>query len=292
GRLARRGVQAVLPAADRFPYVIRIVSDITESNGSSSMASVCGASLSLMDAGVPLKAPVAGIAMGLVKEGERFAVLSDILGDEDHLGDMDFKVAGSANGITALQMDIKIEGITEEIMEVALNQAFAGRMHILNEMNKVISRARAEISANAPTFEVININPDKIRDVIGKGGATIRAITEETKAAIDIEDNGTVRVFGETKAAAKAAIAKIQALTAEVEPGTIYAGKVIRIVEFGAFVNIMPGTDGLLHISQISNERIANVTDVLKEGQDIKVQVADVDNRGRIKLTMKDIDQA
>ena len=292
GRLARRGVQAVLPPVDRFPYVLRVVSDITESNGSSSMASVCGASLALMDAGVPLKAPVAGIAMGLVKEGERFAVLSDILGDEDHLGDMDFKVAGSANGITALQMDIKIEGITEEIMEVALNQAFAGRMHILNEMNKVISRARAEISANAPTFEVININPDKIRDVIGKGGATIRAITEETKAAIDIEDNGTVRVFGETKAAARAAIAKIQALTAEVEPGTIYTGKVIRIVEFGAFVNILPGTDGLLHISQISNERIANVTDVLKEGQELKVQVADVDNRGRIKLTMKDIEQA
>ncbi|MCF9045589.1 polyribonucleotide nucleotidyltransferase [Acinetobacter nectaris] len=291
GRLARRGVQAVLPPIDRFPYVIRIVSDITESNGSSSMASVCGASLSLMDAGVPLKAPVAGIAMGLVKEGERFAVLSDILGDEDHLGDMDFKVAGSENGITALQMDIKIEGITEEIMEVALNQAYAGRMHILNEMNKVISRARPEISAHAPTFEVISINPDKIRDVIGKGGATIRQITEETKAAIDIEDNGTVRVFGETKAAAKAAIAKIQALTAEIEPGTIYQGKVIRIVEFGAFVNIMPGTDGLLHISQISNERIANVTDVLTEGQELKVQVQDVDNRGRIKLTMKDIEQ-
>lgn len=292
GRLARRGVQAVLPPVDRFPYVLRVVSDITESNGSSSMASVCGASLALMDAGVPLKAPVAGIAMGLVKEGERFAVLSDILGDEDHLGDMDFKVAGSANGITALQMDIKIEGITEEIMEVALNQAFTGRMHILNEMNKVISRARPEISMHAPTFAVITINPDKIRDVIGKGGATIRQITEETKAAIDIEDNGTVRVFGETKAAANAAIAKIQALTAEVEPGKIYDGKVIRIVEFGAFVNIMPGTDGLLHISQISNERIANVTDVLKEGQEVKVQVADVDNRGRIKLTMKDIEQS
>ena len=292
GRLARRGVQAMLPDSDRFPYVIRIVSDITESNGSSSMASVCGASLALMDAGVPLKAPVAGIAMGLVKEGERFAVLSDILGDEDHLGDMDFKVAGSANGITALQMDIKIEGITEEIMESALNQAYAGRMHILNEMNQVISRARPEISMHAPTFQVININPDKIRDVIGKGGATIRAITEETKAAIDIEDNGTVRVFGETKAAAAAAVAKIQALTAEIEPGTMYVGKVIRIVEFGAFVNILPGTDGLLHISQISNERIANVSDVLKEGQEIKVQVADVDNRGRIKLTMKDIEQA
>ncbi len=291
GRLARRGVQAVLPAPDRFPYVLRIVSDITESNGSSSMASVCGASLALMDAGVPLKAPVAGIAMGLVKEGERFAVLSDILGDEDHLGDMDFKVAGSANGITALQMDIKIEGINEEIMEVALNQAYAGRMHILNAMNQVLSRARPEISMHAPTFEVITINPDKIRDVIGKGGATIRQITEETKASIDIEDNGTVRVFGESKAAAKAAIAKIQALTAEIEPGTIYMGKVIRIVEFGAFVNILPGTDGLLHISQISNERVANVTDVLTEGQEVKVQVQDVDNRGRIKLSMKDIEQ-
>ncbi|TXJ09058.1 MAG: polyribonucleotide nucleotidyltransferase [Acinetobacter sp.] len=292
GRLARRGVQAVLPASDRFPYVLRIVSDITESNGSSSMASVCGASLALMDAGVPLKAPVAGIAMGLVKEGERFAVLSDILGDEDHLGDMDFKVAGSANGITALQMDIKIEGITEEIMEVALNQAYAGRIHILNEMNKVISRARPEINMFAPTFQVININPDKIRDVIGKGGATIRSITEETGAAIDIEDNGTVRVFGESKASASAAVAKIQALTAEIEPGTIYTGKVIRIVEFGAFVNIMPGTDGLLHISQISNERVANVTDVLAEGQVVQVQVQDVDNRGRIKLSMKDIPQA
>ncbi|MFC4952367.1 polyribonucleotide nucleotidyltransferase [Acinetobacter puyangensis] len=291
GRLARRGVYAVLPPVDRFPYVLRIVSDITESNGSSSMASVCGASLALMDAGVPLKAPVAGIAMGLVKEGDRFAVLSDILGDEDHLGDMDFKVAGSANGITALQMDIKIEGITEEIMEVALNQAFAGRMHILNEMNKVISRARPEINMFAPTFQVININPDKIRDVIGKGGATIRSITEETGAAIDIEDNGTVRVFGESKASASAAVAKIQALTAEIEPGKIYTGKVIRIVEFGAFVNIMPGTDGLLHISQISNERIANVSDVLTEGQELQVQVQDVDNRGRIKLTLKDIPQ-
>ncbi|MDO4223026.1 MAG: polyribonucleotide nucleotidyltransferase [Acinetobacter sp.] len=291
GRLARRGVQAVLPAADRFPYVLRVVSDITESNGSSSMASVCGASLALMDAGVPLKAPVAGIAMGLVKEGERFAVLSDILGDEDHLGDMDFKVAGSANGITALQMDIKIEGITEEIMEVALNQAFAGRMHILNEMNKVISRAREEISIHAPTFQVININPDKIRDVIGKGGATIRSITEETGAAIDIEDNGTVRIFGESKQSANAAVARIQALTAEVEAGKIYTGKVVRLAEFGAFVNILPGTDGLVHISQISNERVANVSDVLAEGQIVQVQVQDVDNRGRIKLTMKDIPQ-
>lgn len=291
GRLARRGVQAVLPAADRFPYVIRIVSDITESNGSSSMASVCGASLALMDAGVPLKAPVAGIAMGLVKEGERFAVLSDILGDEDHLGDMDFKVAGSANGITALQMDIKIEGITEEIMEVALNQAYSGRMHILNAMNQVLPRTRPEISMHAPTYAVVQINPDKIRDVIGKGGATIRALTEETKASIDIEDNGTVRVFGETKAATQAAIAKIQALTAEVEPGTIYEGTVVRIVEFGAFVNLLPGTDGLLHISQISNQRIANVADVLQEGQKVRVQVLDVDQRGRIKLSMKDLPQ-
>ncbi|ONG42189.1 polyribonucleotide nucleotidyltransferase [Alkanindiges hydrocarboniclasticus] len=292
GRLARRGVQAVLPPADRFPYVLRIVSDITESNGSSSMASVCGASLALMDAGVPLKAPVAGIAMGLVKEGERFAVLSDILGDEDHLGDMDFKVAGSANGITALQMDIKIEGITEEIMEVALNQAYSGRIHILNAMNQVLNRARPEINMHAPTYAVIQINPDKIRDVIGKGGATIRALTEETGASVDIEDNGTVRVFGESKAATAAAIAKIQALTAEVEPGTIYTGTVVRIVEFGAFVNILPGTDGLLHISQISNERIANVADVLTEGQKVQVQVQDVDQRGRIKLSMKDIPQA
>ncbi|RZA05330.1 MAG: S1 RNA-binding domain-containing protein, partial [Moraxellaceae bacterium] len=278
--------------SDRFPYVIRIVSDITESNGSSSMASVCGASLALMDAGVPLKAPVAGIAMGLVKEGERYAVLSDILGDEDHLGDMDFKVAGSANGITALQMDIKIEGITEEIMEAALNQAYSGRMHILNEMNKVISSARTEINMFAPTYGVVQINPDKIRDVIGKGGATIRALTEETGASIDIEDNGTVRVFGESKAATQAAIAKIQAITAEVEPGTVYTGTVVRIVEFGAFVNILPGTDGLLHISQISNERIANVADVLTEGQKVQVQVQDVDQRGRIKLSMKDIPQA
>jgi len=289
GRLARRGVAPVLPAADRFPYVIRVVSDITESNGSSSMASVCGASLALMDAGVPLKAPVAGIAMGLVKEGERFAVLSDILGDEDHLGDMDFKVAGSANGITALQMDIKIEGITEEIMELALSQAYQGRIHILNGMNQVLARSRTEISIHAPTYAVIQINPDKIRDVIGKGGATIRALTEETKASIDIEDNGTVRIFGDTKAATQAAMARIQALTAEIEPGAIYEGTVVRIVEFGAFVNLLPGTDGLLHISQISNERIANVSDVLQEGQKVRVQVQDVDQRGRIKLTMKDI---
>ena len=291
GRLARRGVQAMLPDSDRFPYVIRIVSDITESNGSSSMASVCGASLALMDAGVPLKAPVAGIAMGLVKEGERFAVLSDILGDEDHLGDMDFKVAGSANGVTALQMDIKIEGITPEIMEKALHQAHAGRIHILNAMNEVISTSRKEINAHAPNFAVIDIDPEKIRDVIGKGGATIRQLTEETGAVIDIDDNGTIRIFGENKAATKAAIAKIEAITAEVEVSKTYTVKVARIVEFGAFVNVLPNTDGLVHISQISDARIENVNDVLKEGQMVNVLVQDIDNRGRIKLTMKGVDQ-
>ena len=291
GRLARRGVQAMLPAAERFPYTIRVVSDITESNGSSSMASVCGASLSLMDAGVPLKAPVAGIAMGLVKEGERFAVLSDILGDEDHLGDMDFKVAGSVNGITALQMDIKIEGITADIMEQALKQAHAGRIHILNAMNEVIATSRTESNAHAPNYATIEINPEKIRDVIGKGGATIRALTEETGATVDIDDNGVIRIFGESKASTRAAIAKIEAITAEVEVGTIYTGTVARIVEFGAFVTILPGTDGLVHISQISDERVENVSDYLKEGQTVKVQVQDIDNRGRIKLTMKGIEQ-
>ena len=291
GRLARRSVQAVLPDSDRFPYVIRVVSEITESNGSSSMASVCGASLALMDAGVPLKAPVAGIAMGLVKEGERFAVLSDILGDEDHLGDMDFKVAGSANGVTALQMDIKIEGITPEIMEKALHQAHAGRIHILNAMNEVIATSRKEINAHAPNFAVIDIDPEKIRDVIGKGGATIRQLTEETGAVIDIDDNGTIRIFGENKAATKAAITKIEAITAEVEVGKTYTGKVARIVEFGAFVNVLPNTDGLVHISQISDARIENVNDVLKEGQMVNVLVQDIDNRGRIKLTMKGVDQ-
>lgn len=291
GRLARRGVQAVLPENERFPYVIRVVSDITESNGSSSMASVCGASLSLMDAGVPLKAPVAGIAMGLVKEGERFAVLSDILGDEDHLGDMDFKVAGSVNGVTALQMDIKIEGITPEIMEKALHQAHAGRIHILNAMNEVLATSRKEINVHAPNFAVIDIESEKIRDVIGKGGATIRQLTEETGAVIDIDDNGTIRIFGENKASTKAAIAKIEAITAEVEIGKVYTGKVVRLAEFGAFVNILPNTDGLVHISQITDARVENVTDVLKEGQIVNVLVQDVDNRGRIKLTMKGIEQ-
>ena len=290
GRLARRGVQAMLPAAERFPYTIRVVSEITESNGSSSMASVCGASLSLMDAGVPLKAPVAGIAMGLVKEGERFAVLSDILGDEDHLGDMDFKVAGSVNGITALQMDIKIEGITADIMEQALKQAHAGRIHILNAMNEVIATSRTEINAHAPNYATITINPEKIRDVIGKGGATIRQLTEDTGATIDIDDNGTIRNFGTDKASTRAAITQIEAITAEVEVGTVYEGTVARIVDFGAFVTILPGTDGLVHISQISDERVENVSDYLKEGQTVKVQVQDIDNRGRIKLTMKGVE--
>lgn len=290
GRLARRGVQAMLPAAERFPYTIRVVSEITESNGSSSMASVCGASLSLMDAGVPLKAPVAGIAMGLVKEGERFAVLSDILGDEDHLGDMDFKVAGSVNGITALQMDIKIEGITADIMEQALKQAHAGRIHILNAMNEVIATSRTEINAHAPNYATITINPEKIRDVIGKGGATIRQLTEDTGATIDIDDNGTIRIFGTDKASTRAAITQIEAITAEVEVGTVYEGTVARIVDFGAFVTILPGTHGLVHISQISDERVENVSDYLKEGQTVKVQVQDIDNRGRIKLTMKGVE--
>ncbi len=292
GRLARRGVAAVLPAEDVFPYAIRVVSEITESNGSSSMASICGSSLALMDAGVPLKAPVAGIAMGLVKEGDRFAVLSDILGDEDHLGDMDFKVAGTAQGVTALQMDIKITGITEEIMEVALNQAREGRIHILGEMNKVLAIPRAELSANAPTFVQMKINPDKIRDVIGKGGATIRAICEETGATIDINDDGTVRIYGETKESADAAVKRVEGVTAEAEIGAIYEGKVVRIVDFGAFVQIMPGVDGLLHISQISDERVNAVTDFLSEGQMVKVKVLDVDNRGRIKLSMKEAKEA
>ncbi|MBB3102020.1 polyribonucleotide nucleotidyltransferase [Azomonas macrocytogenes] len=289
GRLARRGVQAMLPNESQFPYSVRVVSEITESNGSSSMASVCGASLALMDAGVPMKAPVAGIAMGLVKEGDKFAVLTDILGDEDHLGDMDFKVAGTADGVTALQMDIKIQGITEEIMEIALNQALEARLNILGQMNQVIAQSRSELSANAPTMLSMKIDPDKIRDVIGKGGATIRAICEETKASIDIEDNGAVKIFGETKEAAEAARQRVLGITAEAEIGKIYVGRVERIVDFGAFVNILPGKDGLVHISQISDQRIEKVTDVLKEGQEIKVLVLDVDNRGRIKLSIKDV---
>ena len=288
GRLARRGIEATLPDGEDFPYTIRVVSEITESNGSSSMASVCGSSLSLMDAGVPVSAPVAGIAMGLIKEGDRFSVLSDILGDEDHLGDMDFKVAGTSNGVTALQMDIKIEGITEEIMEIALNQARDGRLHILGEMAKAISAPREGLSDNAPTYVTIKINADKIRDVIGKGGATIRALTESTGASIDIDDNGTIKIYGEDKSVTDAAVKEIEAITAEPEVGAIYEGKVVRIVDFGAFVNFMPGTDGLVHISQIAEERVANVTDYLSEGQMVKVKVLDIDNRGRIKLSMKE----
>jgi polyribonucleotide nucleotidyltransferase len=253
------------------------------------MASVCGASLALMDAGVPLKAPVAGIAMGLIKENHNFAVLTDILGDEDHLGDMDFKVAGSADGITALQMDIKIQGITEEIMEIALEQAHNARIHILGEMNKVIATAREELNDNAPTMKTIKIDQDKIRDVIGKGGATIRSLCEETGATIDIEDDGTVRVYADNKAAAILAEEKILSITEEAEVNTVYVGKVARIVDFGAFVNILPGKDGLVHISQIAQERVEKVTDYLEEGQMVKVKVLDVDARGRIKLTMKDI---
>ena len=290
GRLARRGIQAMLPSQEEFPYTIRVVSEITESNGSSSMASVCGASLSMMDAGVPLKAPVAGVAMGLIKEDAGFAVLTDILGDEDHLGDMDFKVAGSAAGITALQMDIKIQGITEEIMEMALEQAHEARIHILDEMNKVIAVPRTELNDNAPTMKTIKIDQDKIRDVIGKGGATIRGLCEETGASIDIEDDGTVRVYADDKAAAELAEAKILEITAEAEVGAIYEGKVERIVDFGAFINILPGKDGLLHISQISSERVEKVTDYLEEGQTVKVKVLDVEARGRIKLSMKDME--
>ncbi len=289
GRLARRGIAAVLPKGDEFPYTLRVVSEITESNGSSSMASVCGASLALMDAGVPLSAPVAGIAMGLVKDENKFAVLTDILGDEDHLGDMDFKVAGTAKGVTALQMDIKIEGITEHIMEVALQQALEARLHILAQMNAVLPASRTELSDNAPSMATMKIDADKIRDVIGKGGATIRSITEETGASVDIEDDGSIKIFAADKTAMNAAVAMIETITAEAEVGAIYTGKVARIVDFGAFVNILPGKDGLVHISQIANERIEKVTDVLTEGQEIRVKVLDVDARGRIKLSMKAI---
>ena len=291
GRLARRGVQAMLPSEDAFPYTIRVVSEITESNGSSSMASVCGSSLALMDAGVPLKAPVAGIAMGLVKDDDGFAVLTDILGDEDHLGDMDFKVAGSDEGITALQMDIKIEGINEEIMELALQQALTARLSILEQMNVVISQSRSDVSDNAPSMATIKIDPDKIRDVIGKGGATIRKICEDTGASIDLDDDGTVRIYAEDKAAAKKAIDTVLAITAEAEIGKLYNGKVVRIADFGAFVNIMPGTDGLVHISQIVAERVNNVRDFLNEGDDVIVKVLDIDNRNRVKLSMKEISE-
>ena len=287
GRLARRGVAAVLPSTEQFPYVIRVVSEITESNGSSSMASVCGTSLSLMDAGVPVKAPVAGIAMGLIKEGDRFAVLSDILGDEDHLGDMDFKVAGTETGISALQMDIKIEGINEEIMTIALAQARDGRNFILGEMNKVISKPRAEMSEYAPRLITVKIHPDKIRDVIGKGGVTIRGITEETGATIDIADDGTITIGSVNKEAGDEARRRIEQITADIEPGQIFEGKVIKIMNFGAFVSLTPGRDGLVHISQLSDERVENVTDVVKEGDMVKVKVLEVDKQGRIRLSMK-----
>jgi polyribonucleotide nucleotidyltransferase len=281
-------VSAVLPTVDDFPYAIRVVSEITESNGSSSMASVCGASLALMDAGVPLKAPVAGIAMGLVKEAEKFAVLTDILGDEDHLGDMDFKVAGTADGVTALQMDIKIEGITEEIMEIALDQALAARLSILSDMNKVLSSGREEIAESAPRLQKMQIDSDKIRDVIGKGGATIRGLCDEHNSTIDISDDGVVQIYSEDQESLTNAVEAIKAIVADPEPGMIYDGKVVRIVDFGAFVNFMPGTDGLVHISQIAQERVEKVTDYLTEGQDVKVKVIEIDNRGRVKLSIKE----
>lgn len=291
GRLARRGVAAVLPGTEAFPYTVRIVSEITESNGSSSMASVCGASLAMMDAGVPLKAPVAGIAMGLVKEGDRFSILTDILGDEDHLGDMDFKVAGTAEGVTALQMDIKIEGINEQIMERALEQALQARLHILSQMNRVIAESRKEVSDTAPRMATLKVDKDKIREIIGPGGAVIRAITEKSGAQIDIDDDGTVRIYAPNAESLDAARNEVESITAEAEIGAVYTGKVARIVDFGAFVNILPGKDGLVHISQIANERIEKVTDYLTEGQDVRVKVLDVDNRGRIKLSMKEVEE-
>jgi polyribonucleotide nucleotidyltransferase len=291
GRLARRGVQAVMPTMESFPYTIRVVSEITESNGSSSMASVCGSSLALMDAGVPIKAPVAGIAMGLIKEGSDFAVLSDILGDEDHLGDMDFKVAGTEGGISALQMDIKIDGITEEIMKVALAQAKQGRLFILGEMAKVISTSRTEMSEYAPRLLTMKIHPDKIREVIGKGGSVIQAITKETGTQIDIQDDGTIVIASVNAAAAQAAKERIESITSDVEPGRIYEGKVAKIMDFGAFVTIAPGKDGLVHVSQISNERVEKVSDKLKEGDVVKVKVLEVDKQGRIRLSMKAVEE-
>ena len=290
GRLARRALQAVLPEPNAFPYVIRAVSEITESNGSSSMASVCGSSLALMDAGVPLKAPVAGIAMGLIKEEDKFAILSDILGDEDHLGDMDFKVAGTEEGVTALQMDIKINGITREIMEAALKQAKSGRLHILNIMNTALNSPRTSMSEFAPRMYSLKVNPDKIRDVIGKGGATIRALTEETGTSIEVNDDGSINIVANDSASGQLVKEKIEALTADVEVNKIYDGKVARIVDFGAFVTIMPGKDGLVHISQISNQRVADVNDVLQVGQIVKVKVLEIDRQGRIRLSMKEVE--
>ncbi len=287
GRLAKRGVLAVLPEPGEFPYTVRVVSEITESNGSSSMASVCGSSLAMMDAGVPLKAPVAGVAMGLIKEGDQYAVLTDIMGDEDHLGDMDFKVAGTADGVSALQMDIKIDGITREIMQAALAQAHEARMHILKEMNVAIASPREEMSAYAPRYITMKINPDRIRDVIGKGGATIRALTEETGASVDIDDSGTVKIASVDRAAGEECRRRIEQLTADVEVGHVYEGKVVKLMDFGAFVTILPGKDGLVHISQICEERVEKVSDKLSEGDTIKVKVLEVDKQGRIRLSMK-----
>jgi len=287
GRLAKRGVLAVMPDPEEYPYTIRVVSEITESNGSSSMASVCGSSLSMMDAGVPLSAPVAGVAMGLIKEGDQYAVLTDIMGDEDHLGDMDFKVAGTEKGVNALQMDIKIDGITNEIMEKALAQAHDARIHILGEMNKVISAPKEEMSEYAPRYITMRINPDRIRDVIGKGGATIRALTEETGASIDIDDSGMVKIASVDQAAGEECRRRVEQLTADVEVGSVYEGKVAKLMDFGAFVTILPGKDGLVHISQISDERVEKVSDKLSEGDTIKVKVLEVDKQGRIRLSMK-----
>jgi polyribonucleotide nucleotidyltransferase len=290
GNLARRGVSAVMPDMEKFPYVVRVVSEILESNGSSSMASVCGASLAMMDAGVPLKAPVAGVAMGLVLEGKRFKVITDILGDEDHLGDMDFKVAGTKDGVTTLQMDIKVEGITPEIMKIALEQAKAGRLHILGEMEKVLSTPREKMSEWAPSIITMKIDPEKIRDVIGKGGAVIRQITEETGTTIDIENDGTVKIASVNGSAGREAQARIELITADVEVGRIYEGRVARLMDFGAFVTILPGRDGLVHISQISNDRVERVADMLNEGDLVKVKVLEVDRQGRVRLSMKDLD--
>lgn len=290
--MAKRGIAAVMPSVDEFPYTVRVVSEITESNGSSSMASVCGTSLALMDAGVPIKASVAGIAMGLVKEGDDFVVLSDILGDEDHLGDMDFKVAGTDDGITALQMDIKIEGITKEIMEIALNQAKGARKHILSVMDNAINAPREDISQFAPRIHMMKINPEKIKDVIGKGGAVIRALTEETGTTIEIEDDGTVKIAATEGTAAQEAIRRIEEITADVEVGRVYTGKVMRIVDFGAFVSVIGTKEGLVHISQISQDRVEKVSDYLQMGQEVQVKVLEIDRQGRIRLSMKEAVEA
>jgi polyribonucleotide nucleotidyltransferase len=292
GKLAWRAIHPVLPDRESFPYTIRIVSEITESNGSSSMATVCGSSLAMMDAGIPIRRPVAGIAMGLIKEGEKFAVLSDILGDEDHLGDMDFKVAGTSEGVTSLQMDIKITGITEEIMKVALNQAQAGRMHILSEMNKAINTARPELGEYAPRIETIHIPVDKIREVIGSGGSVIREIVAESGAKIDISDDGTVKIASANAESIRAAINRIKSIASEPEVGEIYKGKVVKVMEFGAFVNFFGAKDGLVHISQLAEGRPKQVTDVVKEGDQVWVKLLGFDDRGKVRLSMKVVDQA